>query len=265
MNSLHTHSSWSDGENTIREMALAARSEGLSDFGISDHLVLLPPDVIDDEPWWIEPSRLGEYFAEASEVKAELSDETFTVHVGIEADFFPETVDRLREMIALYDFDYVIGAVHYAGSFSVDHSAEDWKGLTPDECADVWRKYIEKLHGLCESHCFDWVAHLDLPKKYGYPMPKELRPRMEEVLHHVAETEIAIELNTAGLDKTCREAYPSRWMLELAAEQAIPVALTSDAHANVQVARHFREGAAMLAQCGVRPAEVSRLFHHRWA
>ncbi len=265
MNTLHNHSKWSDGIHTIREMALAAQAAGADAFGISDHLVLTPKelDIDPSDVWWMPPANLEAYVTEAKAVKTELTDEKFKVFIGLEADYFPETVDRLRETLALYDFDYVIGAVHYAGKFPIDHSAANWERLTPDQCHEVWRLYIDKLLGLTQCGCFDWVAHLDLPKKFGYPMPDDLRPKMREVINAIADVELAIELNTAGLDKECREVYPAEWMLEQAVEQAIPVALTSDAHSTEQIVRHFRAGLVYMARCGVEPAPPAHLFGRR--
>ena len=265
MNTLHNHSKWSDGSHTIREMALAAQAAGASEFGISDHLVLMPKeiDVADDDVWWMPYANLEAYVSEAKSVKEELSDEKFKVYVGLEADYFDETVDLLRETLALYDLDYVIGAVHYAGNFPIDHSAECWRQLSPDQCHEVWRIYLDKLLGATRCGCFDWLAHLDLPKKFGFQMPDDLKPKMREVIEAIADTELAIELNTAGLDKECREIYPAEWILEQAVEQAIPVALTSDAHATDQVVRHFRAGLFFMARCGVDPAPSEHLLGRR--
>ena len=45
----------------------------------------------------------------------------------------------------------------------------------------------------------------------------------------------AIELNTAGLRKDCREIYPSPRILEMAHRLGVPITFGSDAHAAAEV------------------------------
>ena len=51
----------------------------------------------------------------------------------------------------------------------------------------------------------------------------------------------AIELNTAGLRKDCREIYPSREILQLAFQKGVPITFGSDAHAPEEVGMNFAE------------------------
>jgi histidinol-phosphatase (PHP family) len=50
---------------------------------------------------------------------------------------------------------------------------------------------------------------------------------------------VAVELKSAGLRKDCREIYPSRAFLELAARRNIPITFGSDAHAPAEVGSDF--------------------------
>ncbi|MBP5300383.1 MAG: hypothetical protein J6Y80_03160, partial [Victivallales bacterium] len=61
--SYHNPSIWSDGTAGIREMALAAKAAGVTEFGISDHLVLPPTDAIaaESSAWSMVPARFAEY------------------------------------------------------------------------------------------------------------------------------------------------------------------------------------------------------------
>jgi histidinol-phosphatase (PHP family) len=61
----------------------------------------------------------------------------------------------------------------------------------------------------------------------------------ERFLDRAARTNVAVELNTAGLRKDCREIYPSRAFLELAARRKIPITFGSDAHAPAEVGSDF--------------------------
>ena len=254
LTSYHNHSLWSDGTATIREMALAARDAGITEFGISDHLVLAPNDVVAKEAraWSMKPECFEEYIQAALAVKAELETEDFQFRIGVEADFFPETVDILKAKLTEQPLDYVIGACHYSGNFPIDSSAELWRPLDEVARHRVWEEYLQKILGLCGAGCFDFVAHLDLPKKFGELLPADLEPLMDEVLQTIRMAELPIEINTAGWDKPCGQSYPSEAILRRAVELGIPLLVNADAHATSQVIRHFPEAYSILKSLDVR-------------
>jgi histidinol-phosphatase (PHP family) len=61
---------------------------------------------------------------------------------------------------------------------------------------------------------------------------------------------LALELNTAGLRKECREIYPSPPIVRLAARLGVPITFASDAHAPGEVGANFAEAIALARQCG---------------
>ena len=104
LTSYHNHSTLSDGTASIREMALAAREAGVTEFGISDHLVLSPNPVVASKAasWSMKPEVFGDYVVAALEVKNELQTPAFQFRIGVEADFFEENIDSLKAMLAKY-------------------------------------------------------------------------------------------------------------------------------------------------------------------
>jgi len=52
---------------------------------------------------------------------------------------------------------------------------------------------------------------------------------------------VAIELNTAGLRKECKEIYPSPRIVHMAAQLGVPITFGSDAHAPNEVGLNFAE------------------------
>ncbi|MBQ4481488.1 MAG: histidinol-phosphatase [Victivallales bacterium] len=254
LTSYHNHSTWSDGTASIREMALAARAAGVTEFGISDHLVLPPNPVVAEKAssWSMKPEAFGEYVQEALVVKNDLQGPEFQFRIGVEADYFEENIDSLKAMLAKYpQLDYVIGACHYAGDFEIDHAAEDWEPLDETARKRVWEIYLDKIRGLCQSNYCDFVAHLDLPKKFGARLPESLKSRMEQILQAISQAGVAMEINTAGFDKPCREWYPSEDILRQTVDLGIPLLVNADAHATSQVTRYFTEAREAMRKLGV--------------
>src|SRR5437763_12789151 len=103
LTSYHNHTTWSDGAATVAAQIQAARAAGLDELGISDHYVLYPGDR--KVEWSMEEDLLGDYVLDLRAAASETLG--LTLRLGIEADFFPETIDTLRERLAAYPFDYV--------------------------------------------------------------------------------------------------------------------------------------------------------------
>ena len=73
----------------------AARAAGVEEFGISDHLVMGPREFyLDARLWSMGVNELSGYMADAQAVKAELDSPGFRVRIGLEVDYFPESVAR---------------------------------------------------------------------------------------------------------------------------------------------------------------------------
>ncbi|MCQ2402215.1 MAG: histidinol-phosphatase [Lentisphaeria bacterium] len=244
----HNHSNWSDGAASIREMALAAKAAGAGEFGISDHLVVGPRDFFEDARYWsMGLQSFPLYVAEAQKVKAELETEDFHVRIGVETDFFPETAEKVNRFLAQFPLDYIIGAVHFAGNFPIDCRAEFWQSATPDQRDFLWRKYVRRISQCAEELSCDWLAHLDLAKKFGFLPSETCVAELEMLLERCARKGMPIEVNTAGWDKTCAEAYPSPRLLKKAVECGVGILVNADAHATSQIVRHFDEARRQLA------------------
>jgi histidinol-phosphatase (PHP family) len=138
-----------------------------------------------------------------------------------------------------YPWDYFIGSVHYVSdSWAVDNPEDlrKWKGRDPFA---VWSIYFDRLGQAAESGLFEIIGHADLPKKFKIYPKEDCTPLYDRFLERAAGADVAIELNTAGLRKDCREIYPCRALLELAARRKVPITFGSDAHAPGEVGSDF--------------------------
>jgi histidinol-phosphatase (PHP family) len=86
-----------------------------------------------------------------------------------------------------------------------------------------------------ESKLFEIIGHADLPKKFCYYPQRDCTPLFERFLAAVKKADVAIELNTAGWRKECKEIYPAPAMLRLAHSKGVPITFGSDAHAPNEV------------------------------
>ena len=248
--SFHNHSDMSDGASSPEELCRAGKRSGVREFGVSDHWVIHPQPGSDEEEWRLAPERLGEYVERLLKLKAELDDESFTLRLGLEVDFFFENIDEVLADLRRYPLDYLIGSVHFAGLFGIDRDSADWLPLSRAEREAVCDTYWEKLEGAAARSEFAFLGHLDLPKKFSFIDNTRCFPRAKEVMKVVARHGGAIELNTSGWFKTCAEAYPAPSLLREAAARRIPAVLSADAHHPDHVTRAFARGREALREAG---------------
>lgn len=248
--SYHNHSDMSDGSASLELMCRTAKAAGLREFGVSDHWVIPPDERIDASDWRMAPERLDEYISTLLKLKKELDCETFTLRLGLEVDFFFENHEAVVKDLAAFPLDYLIGSVHYAGTFSIDHQISDWEGLSQESISRICEEYWQKLEGAAASGHYTFIGHLDLPKKFGLIDNDRYLPHAVRVLEAVRRNKGSIELNTAGWFKECNAPYPSGAILKEAALRQIPVIVNADAHHQDHITRNFSEARQLLAGSG---------------
>jgi len=248
--SLHNHSVFSDGASMLEEMVSAAKNAGLAVFGMSDHWVDPPYDGTDYLTWSMPHDKLPEYVETLLKLREQYEDENFKLKIGLEVDFFFENAEKVVKYLREYPLDYLIGSVHYAGVFSVDYDISDWIGLSEKEIGDICSIYWQKVAGAADCGYFDFIGHLDLPKKFGMIDNSKYFQNAVDVLDIIQKRSGAIEVNTAGWFKQCNEPYPSLPILKEACKRNIPVAVNADAHCSEHVNRHFQQGYALLKEAG---------------
>ncbi len=243
--SYHNHTRWSDGAPTLAGQIEGARQAGLDELGISDHYVMIPNGVCD---WTMDLDLLGDYVLEMR--SAALETRNPVLRLGLEADYFPETIGELRDRLEPYPWDYVIGSVHYVDGFCTDSRASDWEALSVSERNDVWRRYWQLIVELAESRVFDFVGHLDLPKKFGYRPTIDLTESEDAALNAIAAAGLAIEINTAGWSLPAGDAYPSESLLKRAFGRHIPLVINADAHVPEFLTRGFDRARELARRVG---------------
>jgi len=257
----HNHTTYSDGKATVEETVQKAMELGVEELGISDHLTLHPSGRT--PAWAMPPGRLDEYVEEIRHYGGMSSP---VLRLGLEVDWFPNQGGAIRETLAGIQFDYLIGAVHEADGFVIDGSVDAWKQLSTEKINAVHRRYWELIKSTAESGLFDIVAHLDLPKKFGYRPTVDLDDVIEPALDAIANGKMIVEVNTAGWHKPVRDAYPSLELLERCQSHGIGVTISADAHEPDHLLRDFPRAAQRLVKAGyeevARFAGRERTFEH---
>ena len=89
-----------------------------------------------------------------------------------------------------------------------------------------------------------------MPKKFGFIPQRDCTPLYVRFLDAAASSGTAIEINTAGLRKECREMYPHPLILRLARERGVALTFGSDAHRPEEVGMNFGEAVSLARAAG---------------
>ncbi len=226
-----------------------AIGSGLVELGFSDHLYMywLPPDRRDPTLGMAEWEH--DFYIEDVERCRALYRGDITIRLSTEADFIPGHERMLAQILGRYDWDYVIGSVHFLGEWGFDDSRYI-AGFAERDIDALYAEYFLKLAASAESGLFDTIGHSDLIKKFGHRASKPLGEIYSQFAQRLARAGVCVELNTGGLRKPCAEIYPHPDLLAAYHAAGVPLTIGSDAHAPDEVAADFTAAVQSLREAG---------------
>ena len=238
----HTHTYFSDGESSHESYLRNAAAIGITEIGFTDHFSILPTK------WTTKEEKIPELKNTIRSLK-DTNSLPIEVKFGAEIDYIPGKEKEITRLIQSLPFDYIIGSVHFLGNWNFDTSADGFEGKDIDE---IYEHYFSIMSDAIETGLYDIIGHLDLIKKFGYFPEKFPAKPLRNVLKSLQKNDTAIELNTSGLNKPCKEMYPSKEILEACYEYNIPVTLGSDAHNAEEAGQYFDKAIELLKNTGYR-------------
>jgi len=225
------------------EFARRAVELNLGELGFAEHNPMA--EYFDD--WRMLREDLPRYREEVDKARAAFPQ--LPIRIGLECDFIAGREAWIEELSSLAEWDFLIGSVHYLPEgWEVDHPK--YVGRHAGHAEEIWASYWRVYEQGIRSGLFDFVAHPDLPKKFGFRPGGDLRRFYEPVIAALAETGTPFEINTAGWRKDCAEQYPSREFLELARAADVPLLINSDSHAVEELTAGFAEAVALARDAG---------------
>lgn len=234
---IHTHTQASHGRGSVAEMLQAAKERGLEIYGFSEHSPR--PEGYDYSHDYRQHllAAFPQYVQDILEAQAR--HEVPKVLLGMELDWLPAEKDFMIQAVEAWDFDYIIGGIHFLDHWGFDASGEDWIKLTLQEREEAYSRYYQEMKNMAEfryngKRLVDVVAHPDLIKIFTVEdfhrwIPKNL-DLVRSALSAIKEAGMALEISSAGLRKPCAEIYPHPAILRLASKLGLSISFGSDAH-----------------------------------
>ena len=246
---LHTHSIFSDGHNTPREMIEEALSCGFDAIGFSDHSYTpMQADAC------VTPGTEKLRAEELKTLKAEYADR-IRVYDGIELDFHSTLPDM--------DYDYIIGSVHEitVGERTVEiDNGRDNQQRAIDEVfggdpVNMAVSYFGTVAEHIRKNSPDFVGHFDLVTKYSLVDESDKR-YIGAALDYVREIMkycTTFEVNTGAIARKLRTVpYPAPFIMDEIGRLGGRFVVTSDCHYRERMTIGYDTAEEMLTSHGFR-------------
>lgn len=254
----------------------AAKARGLGEIGISEHSHTFPEfeplyyeDLILDDSAvgtfqrkWLKSNKfkytLDEYFSFMRELQ-----KRHAVKIGIEVCNF-QNQKAVAAILREYPFDYVIGSVHFLRGWAYDSEKikAEWENHPLEELYDWYAEEVEKL---AAAGLYDVLGHPFNIRLFRHIPDFDARPYLVRVAKAMKAANMVVDVNTG----TCyrypiEEISPYADFMRIAAEYALPIITTSDAHRPEDCGRCNAEAVAYAKSFGytgtIRFAQRERTF-----
>jgi DNA polymerase (family X) len=190
---LHTHSTETDGRDSVDDMAIGARAAGLEYMAVTDHSQSLAMANGLDET---------RALAHAARVRALDGQQGIRLLAGIECDIRPDgTMDLANECLA--SLDIVVASVHSA--FNQDR-----------------QQMTDRILRAIENPYVDVIGHLTgrmILKRSGYPVD------IDAIVDAAARHGVALEINSQAYRLDMNDAHA-----RLAGQRGVAIVISSDSH-----------------------------------
>lgn len=222
---------------------------GMQQLGLSDHMPLIHVDPATYYEGMAMPmEELPRYVEECFELKEKYRGQ-IDLRVGLEGDYIEGYEEQIAKIIESYEWDYVIGSVHFLGEWDVTDFRQQhgWEGQDVDT---VYERYYDAVQKAAKTGLYDYIGHFDVIKRFGQKPASDPYDLERETLDVIRANGLAIELNASGLRMPAKEMFPSRRILAYCLEAGIPLTVGSDAHDPMKLGEYLDQAYAMLRDVG---------------
>jgi histidinol-phosphatase (PHP family) len=232
-----------DPVDFIERYVVAAAARGIEELGFTEHLFrcVESSDVLG--PFWEQASdrHIREQTKHAIHADRTLSLDDYVativrakkrglpVLLGLEVDFAPDSYADVLKLLDNYEFDFLIGSVHWIDGWMFDRSAAIPE-IHARGARSLFEEYFAVKTQLAEAGGVDVLAHADRCKNMGILPDEEPFDLYETLATVTAASDLAVEVSSGGLRQPVAEINPAPPLLRLFRDAGVPITLASDAH-----------------------------------
>ena len=233
---LHTHTTYSrHATPSIEESVVEAINKDVNILAITDHAPLSF-----DQENRLQESELQEYIDKIKELQKKYY-ERILVLAGLEADFFEEDFEYIKNVIPKHDLDYVIGSIHFIRHNNAIIKVWEYGGIDKNIFA---KKYFDALEKMICTGIYDSIGH----PEYIYLWEVEdalIYDYFKKLTPYIKKYNMSYEINISLLKKMMVFKNNSKIeqninirIIELLASAGVPFVLGSDAHQKEKIGEY---------------------------
>lgn len=270
----HMHFEYGDYKvEWVKGFFEAAAKRGLDEIGITEHAHTFPEfeqlyydDLILDDSFvgsfqkqWLKRNKfkhtIDDYFA----FMAQLRELGYKVKTGIEVCNFQNQA-KVKEILAGYDFDYIIGSIHFIKGWAYD-SAEIKAEWDNRSLRDIYEDYTQEIEQLCAGGLYDVLGHPFNIRIFKYLPDFDVEPYLRRAVEALKAANMGVDVNTGTYYRyPIAEITPYPDFMKLAAEYELPIITSSDSHKPEDCGSYIAEAIEYVKQFGYTQGLT---FNHR--
>ena len=248
----HTHTPrCNHAEGAERSYVERALAGGLQELGFSDHT----PYLFDVPGYYstfrMRPEELEDYVSTLVKLREEYRGR-ITLHIGLEAEYYPRLFPRLLDFLRQFPLDYLL-----LGQHALYNETEGIYPTRPTEDGRLLDQYLGQTVEALDTGLFTYFAHPDIMHFTGDP--KRYDRHVRALCRAAADRKIPLEFNLLGFSEGKHYPNPTFW--RIVGEEGNPVILGSDAHSPMQTWNPalIARAEALLAGFGITPIAQTAL------
>ena len=249
---LHTHTvrcHHAVGED--REYIEAAIEAGMTALGFADHCPQFFPVSDYYSHFRMHPEQAVEYAESIRALKKEYAAD-IRILLGFEAEYYPETFEKLMDFIRPLQLDYLIMGQHFVGN---EYDEGSFYAASQGKNEAYLAQYVSQVKEGLLTGAFTYLAHPDCVWYSGDP--ENYNRQMGELCRFTKEHDIPLEYNLLGLTKQRNYPTPAFW--DIVAATGNKAVIGWDAHDPQMLLDRTAHDIAIsrLASRGVTPVSLS--------
>lgn len=173
-----------------------------------------------------------------------LGSDKVKIRRGVEFGLTQWNQSELDKLLTSYDFDFVLGSVHYAGGYD-PYFKEFW---THNGMDAAFEKYLlQTLECVNKHHNFDVLGHINyVCKSVHSPTRKPLHYHdysdiCAEIMKTIAQKGIGMEINTSGVDRVGAFLPSIEFIKRFKDLGGEIITVGSDAHDDMRVGQYISQ------------------------
>lgn len=231
-------------KNEVDEIGISEHSHGFTEFEslYYDDLILDDSFVGSYQQKWLKENKFKCGISKYRDFINMLKDKGYPVKFGIEICNF-QNQDAVKKIIKDYEFDYIIGSIHFIDGWAYDTAAikDEWNN---HKILDVYEKYTREIEKLCDSGLYDVLGHPFNLRLFGHIPKENIDHLLERAVLALKRNNMVIDINTGTKYRyPIKEISPYNDFMKIAAKHGVPIMLSSDAHRPEHCGNYIKEAA----------------------